>query len=104
MMESKGHILCVIYGNDLFGSELGTLHAIVGDCQPSNIMICSTSVLRYLVKILSQATRGWIIKGIRSIMNNPAWASECRDAIRAKTEGYRHTEFSQAWLTAINAS
>ena len=54
--------------------------------------------------ILSQATRDGIIEGIRSVLSDPAWASECYDAIRAKTEEYGPTEFSQAWLTAINAS
>lgn len=125
MTESKGHILCVIYSNDLYGSERGTLRAtrslqeagykvtiagskrqpnggevgeearnlghevqliqfgshlkktwvlynrhyrksawtqiklshrqfraILRDCQPSHIMICSTSVLPYLIGVL----------------------------------------------------
>ena len=54
--------------------------------------------------ILSQATTDEIIEGIRSVMSDPAWTSKCRDAIRAKTEEYGPREFSQAWLTAINAS
>jgi len=54
--------------------------------------------------ILSQATTDGIIEGIRSVMNTPAWTSECHNAIRTKSEKYGPIEFSQAWLTAINAS
>lgn len=54
--------------------------------------------------ILSHATKDAIVHGIRSVMNSPGWASECPNAIRTKREKYGPTEFSQAWLTAINAS
>lgn len=54
--------------------------------------------------ILPRATNDAIIHSIRSVMDSPGWASECHNAIRAKTAQYGPNEFSQAWLAAINAS
>lgn len=54
--------------------------------------------------ILKKATKEDIILCIRSLANFPDWAVECHDAVQAKTEQYGPAEFSQAWLTAINAS